>query len=119
MNNFKELIKPGLIVDVKDGQEDIPYVVVDCMDGIQLMCIYDCDSYIPLRDFDSNLKYVGTYQGIDHISAVYKVQKCNDSIDDGKNRQIIWIAKSVKVTLDQIAKQFGTTVDKLEIVNEN
>ena len=117
MKDLKGLIKPGLIVDVKENCGDVPYVAIDCMDGIQLMCIYDNDTYIPLEDFDNNLKYIGTYHDIGHINAIYKAQKCNCSVEN--NLQILWKKEEVKVTLAQIAEQFGTTVDKLKIIDGN
>ena len=117
MKNLKELIKPGLVVDVEESVDLCRYVVIDCMDGLQLFCIYDWEYYIPLRDFNNDLKYTGTYEEIKHISAIYKKQDCNSSISN--NLQILWTREEVKVTLAQIAEQFNTTVDKLKIVDGN
>lgn len=117
MKDLKELIKPGLVVEIKERCSDVPYIVIDCMDGIQLMCIYDSETYIPLEDFDNNLKYIGTYHDVEHINAICKAQKCNCSVED--NLQILWTREEVKVTLAQIAEQFNTTVDKLKIIDGN
>lgn len=117
MKDLKGLIKPGLIVDVEEDDDICKYIVVDCMDGLQLMNIYDCDLYIPFRDFDKDLNYTGTYEDVKYISTIYKKQDCNSSIDN--NLQILWIREEVKVTLAQIAEQFNTTVDKLKIIDGN
>lgn len=117
MKDLKGLIKPGLIVDVEEDDDTCKYVVVDCMDGLQLMNIYDWDLYIPLRDFDNNLKYTGTYEDVKYISAIYKIQTCDNGIDG--NLQILWVRESIRVTLAQIAEQFNTTVDKLKIIDGN
>ena len=117
MKDLKELIKPGLVVDVEESDDLCRYVVIDCMDGLQLLCIYDWECYIPLRDFNNDLKYTGTYEDVKYIRAIYKMQECNSSISN--NLQILWTREEVKVTLAQIAEQFNTTVDKLKIVNGN
>lgn len=114
MKDLKELIKPGFIVDVEEDDDTCRYVVVDCMDGLQLLSIYDWECYIPLRDFDNDLKYTGTYEDLKYISAIYINQKCDSSINH--NLQILWTREEVKVTLAQIAEQFNTTVDKLKII---
>lgn len=117
MKDLKELIKPGLIVDVEEDDDTCKYIVIDCMDGLQLLSIYDWDCYIPIRDFDKDLKYTGTYEDLKYISAIYKKQNCNSSIDG--NLQILWVRESIRVTLAQIAEQFNTTVDKLKIIDGN
>lgn len=117
MKDLKGLIKPGLIVSVKEDDDTSEYVVVDCMDGLQLLNICGWELYIPFRDFDNNLKYIGPCEDIEYISAIYKIQECNSSIDN--NLQILWAREEVKVTLAQIAKQFNTTIDKLKIVDMN
>ena len=117
MKDLKGLVKPGLIVDVEESDDTYRYVVIDCIDGLQLLNIYDCETYIPLRDFDNDLNYTGPYEDVKYISAIYKNQKCDSSIDN--NLQILWIREEVKVTLAQIAEQFNTTVDKLKIIDGN